>query len=884
MKKYESIKNTTFDFYNSNKEIALNIIGAFGVRGVSLILSLFTMPVYIRYFRNQSVLGIWYTLLSVLNWVLMFDLGLGNGLRNKLPICLAKNKLSEARSYIVSTYVMTLFIVLVWSVIGNMLIPLVNWNSILNIHPGLVSNEVLISCIKIVFLGIMVQFVFKLITSILYAVQKSAAVNVLTLISTIIILLSVSFLPVGTIQENLLRMSWINAIAVNLPLLIATIFIFSTTLKKVIPKIQDFRINFAKEVLHIGVTLLWLQLIFMVISNTNEFLISHLTNPESVVQYQAYNKIFNTVSSILTLGLTPIWSAVTKAAGQNKYEWIKKLNLILLLSTIGVLIFELLLVPFMQPIVNTWLGRGIVSIRIKYSVIFAISNAIFFLHNVNTSFGNGMSFFKIQVIWMTFAAIVDIPLSYLFANVFGGWIGIIVANIVALLPFEVIQIIYFKRLINEKIQANKACENDREIKWINFKKNTQNLLIYAHYYHPDVASTGQILKELCEGMLPEFNITVICVVPSYEGGVSVEYKTEKYYFEEIKGVNIIRVRVPEFSKTNKISRIKNIVTYFIRALMATFKSGKQDYVYAISQPPVLGGLLGVCGKWIKHAKYIYNIQDFNPEQVMAVNYSKNRLILNLMMWLDKFSCKKADKVIVVGRDMVDTLKGRFKNKKVPNHTFINNWIDESNIYPLEHNEEHVVAFKRKYGLEDKFIIMYSGNIGLYYDLENLIRIIKNFKDEDNVVFAFVGAGSIKDKLILYKEQHNLENVVFIPYQDKNHLIYSLNAGDVHWVVNAKGIKGVSVPSKLYGVMAAGKPILGVLDKDSEARLIIEETGCGLVAEPGDYKAVEENIRRFIETAGSQELAEMGALGREYLECNLTKDVSVKKYINEIINI
>lgn len=461
MNKYKSIKNKTFQLYDSNKEIILNIIGAFGIRGVSLIVSLFTMPAYIRYFQNQSVLGIWYTLLSVLNWVLMFDLGLGNGLRNKLPICLAKNNISEAKSYIASTYVITLFIVLLWSISGNILIPVVNWNSILNVKPELVSNEALICCIRIVFFGIMVQFIFKLITSALYAVQKSAVVNLLTLISTVIILLAVCFSPVGTVEENLLRMSWINAIAVNLPLLIATIVMFSTVLKRVIPTIYDFKFRCAKEVLHIGVTLLWLQLIFMIISNTNEFLISHLTNPESVVQYQAYNKIFSAMSSILALALTPIWSAVTKALGENKYEWIKKLNSTLLLSTIGVLIIELSVVPFMQPVVNIWLGRGIVDVIIQYSILFAISNTIFFLHNVNTSLGNGVSFFKIQLIWMTFAAIVDIPLAYIFVKIFGGWIGVIVANIVALLPFEIFEIIYFKRFINQKIKANKLCEIER---------------------------------------------------------------------------------------------------------------------------------------------------------------------------------------------------------------------------------------------------------------------------------------------------------------------------------------------------------------------------------------------------------------------------------------
>ncbi|ACS99085.1 glycosyltransferase family 4 protein [Paenibacillus sp. JDR-2] len=409
----------------------------------------------------------------------------------------------------------------------------------------------------------------------------------------------------------------------------------------------------------------------------------------------------------------------------------------------------------------------------------------------------------------------------------------------------------------------------------------KKLLIYAHYYHPDVASTGQILKELAEGMLDSFDITVICVVPSYTGVIAPEYNNKMFYSEEINGVKVLRIRVPEFSKNNKVSRIKNILAYFVGAMLATFKVGKMDYVYSISQPPVLGGLIGVWGKWMKRAKYIYNIQDFNPEQTMAVGYSKNKLILNAMLWFDKFSCRCSDKVIVVGRDMVETVKQRFKGKKIPNHSFINNWIDEKEIYPLPSDHKQVVAFKKKYGLEDKFVIMYSGNIGLYYDLENMMPVIKEFKDRDHVVFAFIGEGSVLKDLVAYKEEHELNNVTFIPYQKKSDLIYSLNAGDVHWCINAKGIKGVSVPSKLYGIMAAGKPILGVLEQGSEARLIIEETNCGYVTEPANYGEVEAIIEKFISEKETNIPAEMSKRGRAFLVKNLTKDVSISKYIQEI---
>lgn len=416
----------------------------------------------------------------------------------------------------------------------------------------------------------------------------------------------------------------------------------------------------------------------------------------------------------------------------------------------------------------------------------------------------------------------------------------------------------------------------------------KNLLIYAHYYVPDTASTGQILRELAEDMLDSFDITVICVVPSYLGVIEEKYKTKKYYKENINGVNVLRIRVPEFSKANKVSRIKNILGYFFRALVATFKVGSQDYVFSISQPPILGGLIGVWGKWMKRAKYIYNIQDFNPEQVIAVGYSKNKIILKVMMWFDKFSCKRSNLIITVGRDLIETLHKRFKGNKMPKAVLINNWIDEKNIYPLKVGDDKVLEFKEKYGLKDKYVIMYSGNIGLYYDLNNILRVIKNLGAEiktrsgKEVFFALVGEGSILDVLKEYKEKNGMNNVVFIPYQKKEDLIYSLNAGDVHLCVNAKGIKGVSCPSKYYGLVAAGRPVLGVLEKGSEIRCLIEDTNGGLCCEPGEYDQIEKNIRWFIENAETKQVIDMGKRGYEYLKQNLSRDISVKKYIEEIL--
>ncbi|MCD8157618.1 MAG: hypothetical protein LUD77_01635 [Clostridiales bacterium] len=191
-------------------------------------------------------------------------------------------------------------------------------------------------------------------------------------------------------------------------------------------------------------------------------------------------------------------------------------------------------------------------------------------------------------------------------------------------------------------------------------------------------------------------------------------------------------------------------------------------------------------------------------------------------------------------------------------------------------------------MENKFVFMYSGNIGLYYDLEGIIKVIEKFQgavtpDGKEVAFTFVSTGSVLDKLVLYTRQHKMTNVIFIPYQDIEDLIYSLNAGDVHFCVNAKGIKGGSCPSKFYGLAAAGKPVLGVLEKGSEVRSLIEEIGCGLVTEPGNYAGVEYEIKWFIENSSSDEMKSMGIKGRAYLVKELTENVSVGKYKIAILN-
>ena len=402
----------------------------------------------------------------------------------------------------------------------------------------------------------------------------------------------------------------------------------------------------------------------------------------------------------------------------------------------------------------------------------------------------------------------------------------------------------------------------------------KHIVFVINYFYPDLASTGQLMTELCLQLQHDYKITVIAAQPGYAGEVTKKKKIFEY--SHLESVGVTRIKLPIVNKNSKLSRLKYILTYFTMANIALLKMKNVDIVYTISQPPILGGLIGTIHKWIKKSKHIYNIQDFNPEQAAAVAYSSNPFLFKMAYFIDQWNCRFANHIVIVGHDMEETLKKRLNTKHLVNYSIINNWTDESEIIPLNKDHSEITAFLQKHQLQDKFILMYSGNIGLYYDLENVVKVARYFKNNKDIVFLFIGEGAVKQKMQAYVQREQLTNVQFLPYQKKEYLKYSLNSADVHLVVNQKGIKGISVPSKIYGVMAAGKPVLGVLEKGSEVQQLIDKSNCGLVIEPQDYKGIIEGIKYFYQLS-YKERERMGLSGRDYLEKYLTKETSIDKY-------
>jgi O-antigen/teichoic acid export membrane protein len=189
----------------------------------------------------------------------------------------------------------------------------------------------------------------------------------------------------------------------------------------------------------------------MIFFNTNDFLITWLIGPDKVVEYQIYFKMFALPGIIVAIITTPIWSAVTKAQAENKYLWIKKMNKILF--SLGVLGFglEFVMILFLQFCIDIWLGSNSITVNYFYAVIFAISGGIFLWSNIISCLANGTGKLKIQIICFSIGAIINIPLAFILSRLINSYIAIVIANIISILPYCVIQPLWFSKYINDKV-------------------------------------------------------------------------------------------------------------------------------------------------------------------------------------------------------------------------------------------------------------------------------------------------------------------------------------------------------------------------------------------------------------------------------------------------
>ena len=431
----------------NNKIIFKNTISAFIIKGGALFISLFTMPAFMRYFDNQKILGVWFTVLSVLIWILSFDLGIGNGLRNKLVKAIMDNNKLDIKKYISSAYFIIGIFVIVIGFVGYIVSPFINWNAIFNISEELISINTMLIVIRCIFTGILLQFFLRLISSILYSLQKSAINNLLALVTSVLQLIFVLLAPSYSPEKNLIMLSFFYIIFSNLPLLIVTIIVFTTKLKDCFPRIRYFHKTYAMSVVKLGGLFFWCQILYTIIVNTNDFFITQYTSPEFVVEYQIYNKLFSLPGMLIMLTLTPIWSAVTKSIVENNFNWLAKLYKTLKKVALLAVIAEFLIIPFLQIIINLWLGSKAIQINYLYALSFAIFGGTFIYQSVFSTVVCGTGNMKLQSVCYSIGVIFTLIFIHYGMQIFNTWIIVVISNAIILIPYCILQQISLNRFI-----------------------------------------------------------------------------------------------------------------------------------------------------------------------------------------------------------------------------------------------------------------------------------------------------------------------------------------------------------------------------------------------------------------------------------------------------
>lgn len=388
----------------------------------------------------------------------------------------------------------------------------------------------------------------------------------------------------------------------------------------------------------------------------------------------------------------------------------------------------------------------------------------------------------------------------------------------------------------------------------------KKISILSQHFYPDIASTGQLLTELAEDLLTYgMSVEVYTGYPAYN-------KTERPApaREVYKGIKIKRLFATRLRKSIRTGRILNTLSFFIVVLFNSIFISKESILFFVTNPPYLC-LIGLLMKYLRRQKYVILIYDIYPDVPVLLGYlRKNGIIHRVWDMMNKSIYTHADKIIVIGEYMKDTISKKYENSGKDNIQVIHNWADGNLIKPIRKEDN---CFTKEHSFIDKTVVLYSGNIGMFQNLEIIIEAAEKLK-EHNILFLFIGEGDKKKKLQKMAGKKKLENVRFLPYQKKDDLPYSLTSADISLVTLEKGMEGLGVPSKLYGIMASGRPVIALVSEQCEVADITREAQCGFVV---DQEDLEGFIERIVYLHQNPDKAiELGRRAREYFETHFER--------------
>jgi colanic acid biosynthesis glycosyl transferase WcaI len=288
----------------------------------------------------------------------------------------------------------------------------------------------------------------------------------------------------------------------------------------------------------------------------------------------------------------------------------------------------------------------------------------------------------------------------------------------------------------------------------------------------------------------------------------------------------------------------------------------------MTDPPIIANVAIAVARRFR-APLVVVSQDVFPEIAIELGRLENPAIVGALRILIHGYLRRADRVVAIGDRMRQRLEA--KGARPDRVDVIPNWVDTTLLVPRPRDND----WAREHDLHDKFVVMHSGNVGHAQDLDNLVRAASFLRDLDRLRVVVVGAGARLMAVKELAERLGVDNVLFLPYQDRGVLPESLSSADLHFIGLAKGLSGYVVPSRFYGVLSVARPVIVAADADGETAQIVEETGCGLVVPPGRPDRLAAAIRSAY--GGELDLDEMGRRGREYVVEHADRAVAVERY-------
>lgn len=424
-----------------------SILMLFMVKGYGVLVNLALIPLTLN-LLDEYKFGVWITIFNVLSWIVLFDIGVGNGLRNKFTESVALGKKIEAREYVSTAYALMVLIGLV--LICTFILPwlLLDWSAIFNVD-GSMSTE-LFYLIGITFLCTIIQFGLKLITTLLTAIHKPGVAGAVMSISNSLVLI-LFILGGDFLSNNIVGIGFVYTLMPLIVLLGASIWFFSRELKEYIPSFNFVRKSKVKDLFSLGIQFFLIQVAVVIIFQTDTMIISHSISPDAVTPYNIVFRYFGVVSMLSSIVMTPFWSSYTDAAAKKDYIWIKrvvikqlKLLMLLIVAVVGMVIFA-------KDVICLWVGEDIVFSNVLLFGM-AVYTIISVWNNIFSFVLNGLSKTKVQLITSIVGMLINIPLSILLAKNLGNG-GVILGTIGSLIIFGVFGSIEVYRVLNIRLNG-----------------------------------------------------------------------------------------------------------------------------------------------------------------------------------------------------------------------------------------------------------------------------------------------------------------------------------------------------------------------------------------------------------------------------------------------